>query len=279
MNISIVLACHNSDISKLNLTIQSIFNQTYKEFELILIDDGSDVPISGFLHIADERVKIYRIDTPSGLGTALNFGISKSSGKYIARIDDDDIMCTNRLELQFNYLENHPNIVCLGTHLFFKVGNKVLKHRKFPIDNDSIVRDLVKIKFSMAHTSIMFRKFAFMQIGGYRIKRGGQDLDLFLQFSTIGKLANLDEYLNYYTLSNNGLSVKYPQSKSIPYIFALSEFNKDFMSKIYENSINKTIYYLQKNSRINAIKVRLKRLLLIYYVRICGKHFTPLINT
>lgn len=272
MDISIVLACHNSNIETLSKTISSVLNQTFKKFELIIVDDGSVIPISDqIFEFIDPRVRMYRLENSGGLGAALNYGISKANGKYIARIDDDDLMISNRLELQYNYLEKNPSVVCVGTRLYLKVGNRIIKYRKFPLYNDGILKDLINIRFSLAHTTVMYRRQSAIEMGCYRISGGGQDLDLFLQLSTIGELANLEEYLSVYSLSYSGLSVRFPKKKYKAYEFALNEFLKCNKSSFFKEEIENTLLRLNRSSFIGKIKMHLTRHLLIIYVVIFGK--------
>ena len=102
MKISVVMASRNPDVKKLADAIKSVLNQTYKDFELIIVDDGSDESISPIVSTitGDERVRVFRIE-PSGLGAALNYGIKQSQAKYIARLDDDDLMAKDRLQKQY----------------------------------------------------------------------------------------------------------------------------------------------------------------------------------
>jgi len=273
-DVSIVMACKDSKNSIIQ-TINSVLNQTYTNFELIIVDDGSRVPISNIIEdINDNRIKQFRI-SPSGLGAALNFGIAKSSGILIARIDDDDFMDPKRIQKQRDKMCQNNNISCLGTQIFLKNSNKFLKHRKFPLNHNEILRDLIKCKFSLAHCSVMYRKDTFEKIGGYRISGGGQDLDLFLQLSRHGILSNLDEYLTYYNVSTEGLSMKVPSYKYRSYLFALESIEHDDSFTYFTDNINASINNLNRKLKTKIIfRNRLKRLLLVVYIIVKGKNLT-----
>ena len=111
MEVSVVMASCNPNYDLLNWAIQSILCQTYKDFELIIVDDGSEKQIEPIIRrrFVDERIKIFRIEN-SGLGSALNHGIRNSKGKYIARLDDDDLMLPERFEKQVQYMKQHPEL-------------------------------------------------------------------------------------------------------------------------------------------------------------------------
>lgn len=275
MLVSVILASHNPDVSMLKDAVNSVLLQTYKDFELIIVDDGSDNSIKEIIcsFSNDKRIAVYRIGN-SGLGAALNYGIRKSSGKYIARLDDDDMMLPERLKKQVEYMEAHPEVSCVGTWHYDKYRNKYYPHRKFPTDHEHIVSHLLQSRFSLAHTTLMFRRDAFNKIGGYRIPRGGQDLDLELQLGTVGQLANLPAYLTIYTMSASGLGTINPQ-KYAAYLFALQDVEKRELYPEYSDLVHKSIVKLKKidNSYVKNIREKCKRRILILRIQLLGRKF------
>lgn len=277
MKISVVMASRNPDIKKLADAIGSVLNQSYKDFELIIVDDGSDESISPVVSTIteDERVRVFRIE-PSGLGAALNYGIKQSMAKYIARLDDDDLMSKDRLLKQKDFLDSHPNVSCLGTQHYDIVGTRYCKHRHYPEHHKEMVEEmLVKMRFPMAHTALMFRREAFDKIGGYRIAGGGQDADLIIQMSTVGELANLNEYLTYYNMSATGLGTINP-NKNKAYLFAFEEILKQNVYPQYKMAICQIIDNLKKQiAKGQKIVLRniIIRKILALRVILCGKTF------
>ena len=116
MTVSVIMASCNPEKELLTIAIKSVLKQTFDNFEFIIVDDGSKSPIEPIVRSIsnDQRIAVFRIDN-SGLGAALNYGISKSSGKYIARLDDDDMMLPERLQKQVGYMDAHPEVSCVGT--------------------------------------------------------------------------------------------------------------------------------------------------------------------
>lgn len=273
MKVSIVIASCNPNQELLRLALESILRQTYRNYEVIIVDDGSKTPVETYVHdiTNDSRIKVLRIPN-SGLGAALNYGIQHSSGEYIARLDDDDMMVETRIQKQMNYLDSHPNVSCVGTWHYDKIGNKCFPHRKFPTEHEEIVKSLLVFRFALAHTTLMFRRTAFNLIGGYRIPRGGQDLDLELQLGTVGKLANLGEYLNYYTMSATGLGTVNP-TKYEAYLFALEDVLNRNLYPQYQNIVISTVKKLKEinNSPIKNVREKAKRFFLIQRVKLAGK--------
>jgi glycosyltransferase involved in cell wall biosynthesis len=270
MKVTVVMACKDSNPTLLEMSIKSVLKQTYSSFEFIIVDDGSKTPLEDIIRSItdDTRITIYRIKH-SGLGAALNYGISKSSGEYIARLDDDDIMCTERLQKQIDYLDSNKDVSCVGTQHYDKVGQKYFFHRRYPTDHQEIIKDLLGLKWAMAHTTLMFRKDCFIKIGGYRIKGGGQDLDLLIQLSTMGKLANIDEFLVYYTLSKTGLSI-INKKKYNAYLFALNDVKERNLYPEYRSIVDKSLNALHKFNVKNYLN-RTKRLLMLLKVQFLGK--------
>lgn len=273
MKVSVVMASCNPNKEKLATAIRSILNQTFKDFELIIVDDGSKEDLKPVVDTisVDSRIKFFRI-TNSGLGAALNYGIAQSHGAYIARLDDDDRMVEDRLEKQVLYLDNHQDVSCVGTMHYDLYKNKYYKHRHFPTKHEDIVKSLLNFRFALAHTTLMFRRDAFDKIGGYRIPRGGQDLDLELQLGTVGKLANIDEYLNFYTMSASGLGTVNPK-KYEAYLFALRDVYDRNLFPQYQALTKMSIEKLQNidNNPLKSWREKLKRYLLILRVRLLGK--------
>lgn len=271
--VSVVMASCNPDANMLKDSINSVLLQSHKNFEFIIIDDGSNIPVKQIVSSIsnDKRIVVYRIKN-SGLGAALNYGIGKSSGKYIARLDDDDMMLPERLQKQVEYMEAHPDVSCVGTWHYDKYRNKCYPHRKFPTDHEGIVFHLLQSRFSLAHTTLMFRRNAFEKIGGYRIPGGGQDLDLELQLGTVGRLANLPVYLTVYTMSASGLGTVNP-NKYAAYLFALRDVEKRNLYPQYADLVHMTIAKLQRidKSRHKSLRENLKRRLLIMRVQLFGK--------
>ncbi len=283
MRVSVVMATRNPELKALREAMDSVYGQTYKDIELIIVDDGSDQPVIEVIKpLINESVptRVFRIE-PSGLGAALNHGIAQAEGKYIARIDDDDIMLPTRLERQVEFIDEQPDVCCVGTWFYDRVENKYYPHRQYPTVHENIIKSLLSLKWGMAHTTVMYRKSAFEEIGGYRILGGGQDLDLFLQMGTVGKLANLNDYLTCYTVSANGLGTMNPNKKEA-HLFALEDVKRRHLYPEFEHETEKSIVRL-KNIIKNGItkvskKTLFKRYLMIIRIKLLGCSYNSIKN-
>ena len=115
-SISVVMPVFNTPVSFLKEAVDSIINQTFKDFEFIIIDDGSTGSCREYLEsLSDPRIRIIHNEKNLGITKSLNIGLREASGKYIARMDADDISIPLRLEKQFAFMESNPDIILCGS--------------------------------------------------------------------------------------------------------------------------------------------------------------------
>jgi glycosyltransferase involved in cell wall biosynthesis len=207
----IILSVHNAK-QYANGAIASILAQTFSDFELIIIDDGSTDGTADLLKeftIKDTRVRIITNETNIGLTRSLNLALKQARGEYIARMDADDIALPNRLERQIAFLKSHPDISIVGTAYEWidKDGN-VIGKPKMITGADAIHRALPRTN-PLLHSSVMIRRSALDQVGGYNetMKRA-QDYDLWLRLSRTCKFENLSEVLMQKRVTRNIISFK-----------------------------------------------------------------------
>ena len=116
--VSVVVPVFNTEESYFREAVESLLSQTYCDFELLLVDNGSDSYIAEIVReFADERIRYHRLKTNCGSAYARNYGIERAVGKYIAFMDSDDISLSERLEKQVSFLEEHPEVGCLGANV------------------------------------------------------------------------------------------------------------------------------------------------------------------
>ena len=114
--ISVVMPVFNTPVSFLREAVDSIINQTFKDFEFIIIDDGCTGSCSEYLEsLSDPRIRIIHNERNLGITKSLNIGLREARGKYIARMDDDDISIPIRFEKQFAFMESNPDIILCGS--------------------------------------------------------------------------------------------------------------------------------------------------------------------
>ncbi len=234
--ISVVMSVYNGS-NFLDKSIRAILDQTFQAFEFIIIDDAStdrtpDI-IKQFAE-KDPRIKSFRNQTnigPAGFIRNLNSGCRQAKGKYIARIDHDDISRKDRLQLQFDFLENNPDIFIVGAALRKVDENNGDLGLMIPPENDEQIRKIMPKKISLYHPVIMFRKDFYEDF--YREKmRYCEDYDFYLRIMTDNmKMANLKDCLLDYRILQNSLSRE--QDKVIKNLFVnqSKEFYKERLRK------------------------------------------------
>lgn len=270
MKVSVLMASYNSDSELLRKVIWSVVNQTFTDFEFIIVDDGSKIPVESIVRDIsdDKRIVVYRKEN-SGLGSSLTYGITKARGKYIARIDDDDLMVHDRLEKQVAYLDSHPEVCCVGSHMFFYNNSRYIPYRRFPLDHNGIVKRLLSRSWAMAHSALMYRKESVEEAGCYRLKGTGEDLDLLLQLSMVGKLANINEYLIFYHVSVNSLSST--KSQLPGHAYALREYKKSKEYSFYSDIVDNSLLTIESEMRVKRKRFNWKRWGIITYIALFGK--------
>ncbi|URZ16003.1 glycosyltransferase [Clostridium felsineum] len=214
--ISIVMPVYNSK-EYLKEAIESILNQTYRDFQFIIIDDGStdgSLDLINEYKEMDDRIVVISREN-KGLVFSLNEGISLAIGKYIARMDSDDISIHDRIEKQFNFLEANRDIDILGTNLYV-FGNVTEKQKAAYYEelaakfNDNNIEEIFLTSCAISHPSVMFKKEVFTKLGGYNEEYDtAEDYDLWLRAIKGGyKISRLDERLVRYRIHNKSKTAR-----------------------------------------------------------------------
>ncbi len=208
--ISVLMAVFNERVEYLDLAIKSVLTQTYKNFEFIIVNDASNDSTKILLERwvkSDDRIKLFNLQENIGLTKALNFGIKKSTGKYIARHDSDDFSSNNRLFAQFYFLENNEFLDAVGSFSNI-IDTKGLIKGKF---NYELNREKLLKANHLVHGSMMFRKKIFNLIGGYDERLIlSQDYGLYLNmiFKYNMKIYIIPEFLYNLRIHSDSISSK-----------------------------------------------------------------------
>ena len=207
--ISVLLPTKDGDIFKILPALDSIRNQIFEDFECFVLDDSTNSNNISFLqnYCNQDKRFSYIKSNSNNIAEALNNGIQKSNGEFIARADSTDINKTNRFLMQVNFLDENQDIDIMGSNVIGKNSN-IKQIFYFPEHQDEIVKGF-KIKNSMSHPTVMFRKKIIDKGFTYNNKfLYCEDLELWLRLISAGfKFYNLQECL-----------IEYEQPKYRPFI-------------------------------------------------------------
>ncbi len=252
--VSIILPTYNGALWIKN-SIQSLLNQSFYDWELLVINDGSvdntDEVVASF---KDDRIKYIKNENNLGLQKTLNKGISLANGEYIARIDDDDEWIDIRkLEQQVEYLDNNQKCVLLGTGGVFFDEEGVEIVRYLNKENDKKIRGSMLLKNNFIHSSVVFRKTKALEAGLYgegQDVRHVEDYDFWLRLGLLGQLHNLPIFGVRYLVRKGGISLKNRKE----------QFSKSFnlIKKHKKNYPNYFLAYVLSFSRYALYGIYLK---------------------
>lgn len=206
MILSVVMSVYNGG-KFLEEAVLSVLNQTFTGFEFIIIDDGSiDNSKKIIESFKDARIKLISREN-KGLIYSLNEGIAQAKGKYIARMDADDICLPQRFEKQLKFLTDNQDVVLLGTFAkFIDENGKETGEYKVPIN----YRDIRKEIFwhnPFVHSSVIFERSIFNKAGAYDAKyKHAEDFELWSRMVPKFKSANLPEFLLKYRMLESGVT-------------------------------------------------------------------------
>ncbi len=158
--VSVVMATYNDKPSFIHSALTSIINQTYENFELLIIDDSTDIETKTAIdsYKFDTRVHIYRENNKIGFVPSLNKGLRLAKGDYIARMDGDDISDLNRFKIQVEYLDTHPLTDILGGQInIIDEDDNVTGFRSYPVGGVKLFSFFL-IRSPVAHPAVMFRR-------------------------------------------------------------------------------------------------------------------------
>ncbi len=195
--VSVICSVYNG-MDHLDKAVPSILSQTLRDFEFLIVDDGSDDGTSEFLAevaAGDDRVRLFRLERV-GLARAVNYALQYARAPYVARQDFDDVSYPERLEKQAAYLDSHPGVGLVGSYYVLDDQNRGERYiRQWPEDDFSLRRKMSK-SIPFAHTMVMIRTAALREIGGIAEVDNITDLNTWVSLAAGGwKLANVPEVL------------------------------------------------------------------------------------
>lgn len=216
--VSILMPCYNA-AERLSESIQSIRDQTFADWELIVVDDGST---DRTLEVArqhaepDSRVRVFASEHV-GIVKALQHASAEARGAFLARMDADDVALPERLERQLALMADHPEVALCGTGVEMTgpgIGEGRVRYQAWLnqlVDHEAIVRELF-VECPVAHPAFLMRRADFDEAGGYRDQGWAEDYDLCMRLFLAGKrFANVPDRLLEWRNSDDRLSMHDPR--------------------------------------------------------------------
>jgi glycosyltransferase involved in cell wall biosynthesis len=189
--------------------LESIYKQTYQDFELLAWDNGSTDDSVTILKKWIPNLMPGRVvtDRPLALNECLSAMVEMSSTPLCARMDGDDICDLNRLERQVAFLESNPDVVAVGSQVRKLSSDGIVGdiHFELPQTHEAIVLRLIRL-WSMWHPSVIFRREAVIKAGNYSDQKPVEDYGLWMRLASIGRLANLPEPLLKYRIHEKSVT-------------------------------------------------------------------------
>lgn len=262
--ISVILPVYNGE-KYLKEAIESILNQTYKDFEFIIINDGStdkSLDIIEKYKKEDERIIVISREN-KGLIATLNEGIEKAKGKYIARMDQDDISLSNRFEEQLKIMENDKEIVVCGSWINVFGENRKEKISKYFQYDKEIKANLI-MSCCFAHPSVMMRRDAFLDNNIWYDEnfKNAEDYHLWTQLARVGKFYNIPKVLLNYRILETSMTRVAEKEVEKRYQVVKNIFQEalNILDTNLSEDEKKLHFIISDNIRTNANKVLLSDL-------------------
>jgi glycosyltransferase involved in cell wall biosynthesis len=234
--VSVVMSAYNAELY-IEEAIQSILNQTFKNFEFIIIDDGSTDKSLDIIHSfqkSDRRIIVISREN-RGLIESLNEGIRESRGKYIARMDADDIAMPIRIEEQILHMEGNENIVVCGS--FVELFGAKKEIRKYPVTDEEI-RDFFVFRSPFAHPATMIYAKAIKKKMYNKKYIHAEDYKLWMELMSEGEMYNIPKVLLRYRITPDQITSVYGKDS----LKVSRKIRREYIDKIFlRMNINMTV--------------------------------------
>ena len=185
--VSVIMPAYNAE-KYIGEAIESILNQTYKDFELIIVNDASTDSTGSIIKTyaeKDERIVVLENEQNLNIAGSLNRAISAAKGEFLARMDADDIALPERLEIQSKAMQENPKVAVVGNDInLIDENGSVIGYRHYPTDSKSLKRVIFRYS-PFAHPTVLIRTSCLKEVGDYdKTKSPSEDVDLWFRLGT-----------------------------------------------------------------------------------------------
>lgn len=284
--VSVLIPIHN-EAPHLEKALESVRGQDSVEIELVVVLDRPTVSlkVQTQLLLTDFKRTKLLISPGSGISEALNFGVGHCLGKYIARIDSDDEMSRDRLVKQKLFLDNNPEVSCVGSQITKVSEQDNSIGRSYYPRHPFLLKRILRIRNCVAHPSVMYKREEIERVGGYRAAfDGAEDYDLWIRLTREGRIANLPGQLTKYRIWNGQDTKKYLDGKTtrghqVLLFSELEEVAPHYSAELLSRKLNAESLTVEADEylRENA-PLRSKRLRSVLALNILLSHYTGLLD-
>ncbi|AFY54116.1 putative glycosyltransferase [Rivularia sp. PCC 7116] len=293
MNISVIIPVFNGEVT-IGETINSILNQTFRDIEIIIINDGStDDTLATIKEISDSRIKIFSYPN-AGLSASRNRGISQAKGEYISFIDADDLWTTDKLELQWKALQENPQAaIAYSWTDYIDESSQFLKSGRRIKANGDVFSKLLVINFLENGSNPLIHRKALEKVGGFdESLAAAEDIDMWLRLAANYEFVCVEKPQILYRTSTSSMSANLRRQEnacltvterafSYPKADNLQHLKKQSLSHLYQYLTFKAIdappkqrqtltaaYFLWNCIKNNPVIIRNKQLIMIAVLKI-----------
>jgi glycosyltransferase involved in cell wall biosynthesis len=272
--ISVLMPIYNVE-RYVKKAIDSIIEQTYRNIELIIVDDCSSddtYNIAKNMALQDNRIGLFRNKENMKISKTLNFALSQAKGNFIARMDGDDISDYRRLEMYYEYLQENRHIHLVGCNIIsMDEEDTIIGQTKYPHEQN-LIKKTLKYASPVSHFWMAYR-YVYDALNGYRELSGVEDYDFLLRMTAMGYIyTNIDEYLYYFrlrTIGNTKFAIGPGQIKLHSYVYKLykerikkgndSYCESDYKKKLETNKIILLLHNFSSRSLLKAINFKYQK--------------------
>jgi glycosyltransferase involved in cell wall biosynthesis len=228
-NISVILNTYNS-AKYIDSCVNSILLQTYKDFELIILDCSDDDTFVKLCGYKDTRIRIRRIETRISLAKARNISISEARGNYIALMDADDICLPNRLEVQLEHIESVKADICGSWYYELNSNTGQIKKHRTPT-HDSDIKALLTVYNPICNPTSFFKKSILRQVPYREDFLYAEDSEMWAELALRSTFTIAPQYLIYYRVHDTQLSKEVIGAPIVWFNKARDEYLKKLLSE------------------------------------------------
>ena len=266
---TVIMSVYNELVNDLRQSIESILNQSYRNFEFIIIFDNPRNSKLGKVlqeYAYDSRIKLITNEENLGLAACLNYGIMIANGEYIVRMDADDISNVDRLKCLESYINKEIDVYFSMYEIMDEKGNFLKISERMPETNRQLYK-IMKFKNIICHPTVMFKRESILATGGYSTLNVSEDYELWMRLLSQGYIfKGINESLVKYRVRQNSMTTSDYFRSYFSILYINKYFNKgnnlpirneDFYSTLKNVKINKkrfNLYALKYNSLVNNWK-------------------------